>query len=411
MKREISPLWSDRAIRGLNAEVANMRRRKWIIVLLAVIVLLAGAGLAYAYLKPATNQAQTAIVRRGTIEASITTLGRVQPKRQINLSVPMNGQVKRVLVQEGDLVGPGTVLLELDAQDVTDAVAQAERGVKVRKLQLDEGLQAPDSATIDLARARLRAATAARLKAQKDYDKVADKPNAESTDEALKLETAKVEYEVAKAEFDHTLQGQTTLQIERLRTDLSDAQVTLSQAQERLAQTRMIAPITGTVMSIDPRLGEHVYAFAPLIRLADLSRLEIRAEIDEIDIASVAPGQHVQIRLDAFPAQTLNGQIVRLLPGPSDTRGTTTYGCLIDYEGSTLPIRTGMGANLTITTKVAENAFIIPRSAVRQVGRHQVVRVLAGRRLNDTAIITGLSNESAFEVLSGLEEGQVVLLN
>lgn len=386
-------------------------RKRALVITFAIIVLAITGVLAYRYLVQSVDTGKTAVVRRGTIGASVTTLGRVQPKRQLSLSTRASGKVKSILVREGDLVSAGALILELDAPGYADAVEQAERSVKIRKMQLEEALKAPDSASIDLARARLRVATAARLKAQKDYDKIAAKPDAEKSDEALKLETAKLEYDVAKAEFDRTLKGASELQIERLRADLREAETALKQAREQLAYTRIEAPFTGTIMAIDARLGENVHGFSPLVRLADLSQLQIRAEIDEIDIPAVAVGQSVQIRLDAFPAQTLKGRVERIMPGVSEARGMTTYGALVDFENTSLPIRPGMGANLVITTQTVENALLIPKRAVRQAGRHKVVRVLVGRQQAEVVITTGLSNESEIEVLSGLQEGQVVLLD
>ncbi len=69
------------------------------------------------------------------------------------------------------------------------------------------------------------------------------------------------------------------------------------------------------VLRVEPREGENVYAYNPLITLADLSTFEIVAEIDEIDVASVAEGQQVEVRLDAFPAQILRGRVTRVSPG------------------------------------------------------------------------------------------------
>ena len=387
-----------------------MRRKSVLIAILAIAVLVAGAGLAYRYLGP-RPASETAIVRRGTIEASINALGRVQPKRQLNLSTRASGTVKRILVERGQKVQEGELLLELEAREYDTAIEQAERNLQVRRSQLEEALQAPDSASIDLARARLRRATALRLKAQKDYDKITNKPDAESSDEALALEAAKLEYEIAQAEFDRTMQGTPRLQLERLRADVQDAEAALRQAKEQREYTRLYTPFAGTIMSIEPKVGENVYGFNPLIRLADLSQLEVIAEIDEIDVPKVAEGQNVQIRLDAFPMSNLKGKVTHLFPGVSETRGTTTYEAIIDFDAESLPIRPGMGANLNITTEVAEDALLVPRRGLRQVGRYQVAYVLMGGRRRQVIVVTGLSNDAEIEILSGLTEGQVMSID
>ena len=386
-----------------------MRRKGLLVISLLIAALAIGA--AYYYLRPKPAGERIAIVRRGTIEASVDALGRVQPKRQLTLSTRAGGKVKRILVERGQKVREGELLLELDAQEYEAAIEQAERNLRVCRLQLEEALQAPDSASIELARAKLRRATALRLKAQKDYDKIANQPDAESSDEALALEAAKLEYEIAKAEFERIMQGTPKLQLERLRADVQNAEMALRQAKEQREQTRLYAPFAGTIMSIEPKVGENVYGFSPLIRLADLSQLEVLAEIDELDIPHVAEGQEVQIRLDAFPLHNLRGKITRLSPGTSETRGTTTYEAIVEFDAESLPIRPGMNANLTIITRVAENVLLVPRRAIRQVGRYQVVKVLIGSQTKDVVVVTGLSNDTEMEILSGLSEGQAVLLD
>jgi hypothetical protein len=99
------------------------------------------------------------------------------------------------------------------------------------------------------------------------------------------------------------------------------------------------------------------------------------------------------------------------MPGVSDTRGTTAYRAIIGLEGITLPVRPGMGANLTIITEVAENAVLAPRRAVQQMGRHHVVRLQEGRNVREVIVITGLANDSDVQVLSGLAPGQRVVVD
>jgi HlyD family secretion protein len=385
-----------------------MKRRSLVAGIVTLAAIIAGAGLAWRYLLARPSSEQTAIVRRGTIEATVNALGRVQPKQQLSLSTRGSGTVKRILVERGQKVQAGELLLELDAQEYDDAVSQAERNLKVRRQQLEEALAAPDGPTLDLARAKLRRATALRLKAQQDYDKVSHRPDAESSDEALALEAAKLEYEIARAEFDRTMQGTPEPELERLRADIDDAEAALRQAMRQRESARIYAPFAGTIMGVEPKVGENVYGFSPLVRLADLSQFQIVAEIDEIDVPRVAEGQNVRIRLDAFPARDLDGKIARLFPGVSETRGTTTYEAIVDLEGEALPLRPGMGASLNITTQVAADVLLVPRRAIRQVGRYQVANVLMAGRTKQVVVVTGLSNEAEIEVLSGLSEGQIV---
>jgi RND family efflux transporter MFP subunit len=276
---------------------------------------------------------------------------------------------------------------------------------------LQSALRAPQAAEIALARARMRQATALRLNAQRDYDEIADQPDAESSDEALALEAAKLEYEAAQAQFDLTMGGTPELELLRLAVDLDQARAALERAEAQLADTRLVAPFQGTVMRVIPGEGENIGGYTPALVLADLSVLEIRAEIDELDVAAAAAGQQVELTFDAFPGEVVPGTLTQLMPGPNDSRGTVIYEGMVHYQAPELAVRPGMGANLTIVTLAVENTLLVPRRAVQDIGRHQVVRTKSGRREEPIIVTTGLSNDAEIEILSGLEEGQVVLLD
>jgi RND family efflux transporter MFP subunit len=384
------------------------RGRIWVLALLG---LAAAAALGYLLLKPAVPGANVALVRTGAIEATVNALGRVQPVRQASLSARASGAVRAVHVSPGDQVRAGALLLELDAWEYDVALQEARRALALREQQLEAALQAPDSAAIAIARARLRRATVSRQNAQEDYDAVADTPGALRNDRELDLETAKVEYELAQAEFDRVMEGASESELARLRAEVEAARQAVSSAGQRLAFTRVEAPFDGTVLQVLPQVGENVGGYNPLLVLADLTRFQIQAEVDELDIAQVREGQAVRVTLDAFPSEVITSTISRIMPGVSDTRGTTAYRAIIGLEGITLPVRPGMGANLTIITEVAENAVLAPRRAVQQMGRHHVVRLQEGRNVREVIVITGLANDSDVQVLSGLAPGQRVVVD
>ena len=384
--------------------------RRWVWMALAVTLVAAAAWAGWRWLRPRPAD-NVATVRRGEIAATISALGRVAPIRQVNLSARAGGTVVGLPVREGDQVQTGDLLVELDAAEQRASLAQAERSLILREQQWQGALAAPSSEEIALARARLRRATAARLVAQRDYDDIADQPDAESSDEALALEVAKLEAEVAQAEFDRVLRGVTDLERARLETDLELARLAVREAQRRVEDARVVAPFAGTVLRVVPKLGENVGSYGTLVVLADLTRLEIRAEISELDIPTVTEGQSVKIGLDAFPGEELLAEVTRVLPAASDARGATLYEAVIALPATDLALRPGMGANLTIVTQVVADTLLVPRRAVRQVGRYQVVRVIAGRRTTEVVITTGLSNETDVQVLSGLAEGQRLLID
>ena len=98
------------------------------------------------------------------------------------------------------------------------------------------------------------------------------------------------------------------------QNSITSAQIDLDSAKQALAQTQLTAPYTSTVTDIMVNEGELAGGGGPLASVADLTLLEISADIDEIDVANVQVGQSVDIRLDAFPGEKLSGKVVRLFP-------------------------------------------------------------------------------------------------
>jgi len=384
------------------------RRRRYIAGIIGVIALMTLLwGMRSLLRQPEGN---TAVVQRGTIQASVDALGRVQPRQQIWVSPGASGEVLRRLVEEGQTVEKGQLLLELDDSQYVELVEQAERNLKSRQRALEDALGAPSASEIAQARARLRIATAERRNAQQDYDRIADQPDAESSDEAVELERAKLEYDLANTAFESMMAGTPKEQIEQLRLNIRQAEKALADAREQQQATLVRAPMAGTVMKVALKEGDSAYQDDGAVRIADLSKLQINADIDELDVPFVAEGQVVEIRLDAFPAQLLEGKLVHLSPGVDDTRSTATYPAIVEFDHQGLAVRPGMGANLRIITQSAEDVLLAPRRAIRSVGRYQVAQVRVGKQTEEVIVTTGLSNDDQVQVLSGLEEGQRVVL-
>jgi HlyD family secretion protein len=380
-----------------------------LVVGVLILALLGGGYWAYQAAR-SQRPANTALVRRGTITATVEAMGVVRAAREARLSLKMGGTVQRIFTQVGEEVEEGDVLLALDTTELEWRVREAELSLEVQDLQLAEARAGPSAAEIEIAKANLRRATVAREAAQAAYDEIADEEDAATSSEAVALEGAKTDYERARAEFERAVEGATPEEIELLEKRVALAEVSLEEAKARLAEAQISAPFAGTVTAIEVQEGENVSALAPLIILSDLATLEILAQIDEIDVAEVAVDQKVQTRLDAFPGQELKGMITRVAPAATTERGSTTYQAVVRFEETDLPLKLGMGANLKITTLEKADVLLVPNRAIQPLGRKKVVRVLEGGTVREVEVVTGLSNESETEIVDGLREGEVVLV-
>ena len=383
--------------------------RRTITVAAALLLVGAAAFLGYRYW--AREQlGDTAVVRYGVISSIVETTGQVYAYRQVDVAPQVSGMVVEVSVEPGDDVKAGDPLLELHDPGLVRGVRQAQINLEIRELQLENARYGGSDAQIAIATARLRQATVARQAAQEDYDGVAHLDDASTSDEAIALEGAKVNYEIAKAEFERVVHGADPSEIELLAKQRDQARLSLEAAQEQLAHSRLLAPFGGTVLAVNVHRDEVAYARNPAIRLADLTRLEVVAQIDEIDIGSVSVGQKVEIVLDAFPGRPFQGEVLRIAPAATPQRGSTVYEATITFAPEGLDIRPDMSTNLTITTLERPNVLLAPNRAIQRVGQKRVVKVVEGQRAREREVVVGLSNREMTEIVSGLSEGEMVLL-
>jgi HlyD family secretion protein len=358
----------------------------------------------------ARQGANTVLVRRGTITATVETTGKVHSAGQVELSLPFGGRVKGVAVSVGDQVEAGQLLLELEAPDAERQVREAELNLEIRQLQLDKARAGASSEEIEIAQANLRKAALAKQVAQAAYDEIANEENAETSPEALALQQATIDYQIAQRNYERLVNAPPADELATLEKQLESAQLALERAQAQWEEMQLRAPLAGTVVRVEVGEGEMVSAYRPVVVIADLTSLQIIAEVDEIDVAEVAPGQEVTIRLDAYPGQTLPGTIGSLAPAASPQRSSTVYEAVVEFDAEGLALRLGMGANLKIITLEKEGVLLVPNRAIQPIGRRRVVKVVDGRSIREVEVITGLSNESETEIVEGLAEGQKILI-
>ncbi len=368
-----------------------------IVVLLAIILIVA--------LPRATSSPNAVTVRRGDISAAVNATGKVRAKQSARLSLPMSGSVQSIVKREGDGVNLGDVILSLRADESTRRVRQAELNLQSRQLDLARGKSSPRDEDIEIARANLRKATMGVAAAEAAYNS-----NPSAQNDALR-EIARADLDIARASFNRVTNGLTKEEIEVLQNAVVYAQLDLESARTALAQTKLTAPFTSTVTEITVREGELVGGFTPLATVADLNALEIAADIDEIDVANAKVGQSVEVRFDAFPGEKFAGKLTRLFPASSSQRGSTTYSAVVEFDRRNFDVRLGMGANLKILTVEKKDVLLVPNRALKSVGTRKAVRVVAPGEPRDVIVEIGVTDGNETEIISGVNEGDQVLVN
>lgn len=201
-----------------------------------------------------------------------------------------------------------------------------------------------------------------------------------------------------------------------LEAQVASARTNLEIAQLRLRQAQIIAPISGTVANVLIRAGEQAAPGSPAISILNEAAYHITVNVDEIDIDRVKVGQPVVVTLDALPDQPVQGVVSEIAPTSTATSGVVTYLVTINLdEAAAADLRPGMSASAAITVDELDNVLVVPNWAVRlnrETGEAFALVRQADGTIGEVVIETGLRNEQFSEVISGLNEGdQVVLTN
>ncbi|MFC1961495.1 efflux RND transporter periplasmic adaptor subunit [Chloroflexota bacterium] len=190
------------------------------------------------------------------------------------------------------------------------------------------------------------------------------------------------------------------------------AEQSLALAQKQLTEATLTAPYPGTVASVGAKAEEIVSSATTIIHLVDASTMELVVELDEIDVPGVEPGQEVIIDADALPDTKFKGTIAYVYPVPKEESGIVLYDVKIHLEAPDASgLKVGMSTTADIITQKKENVLLIPSRAVYENEAGQtMVKVQVEGQIQEKPVTTGIDDGIQTEVLSGLSEGETIVI-
>ena len=225
--------------------------------------------------------------------------------------------------------------------------------------------------------------------------------------------------EVAKDDIILGLSGDDlTESIQSASESLRSAEISMQNLQDAMNNYTITAPISGTIIEKDAKVGDAVKAGDTLCIVYDLSYLEMSINVDELQISSISVGQKVQITADAVPDKTYVGTVTRVSMKGTANGGTTTYPVTIRID-DTDGLRPGMNANAEIVVAEADNALVVPNAAVVRGSYVLVTKDSPSAANADTAmeapegfvyvpVKTGVSDDDYTQIVSGIQEGDTI---
>jgi HlyD family secretion protein len=225
---------------------------------------------------------------------------------------------------------------------------------------------------------------------------------------AAELASAQATLTQAKNDLDDLLAGADANELDIAQNQVEQAQIALDQAELKMAQTRILAPFDGIITAVAINVGQSASGTA--IEIADLDNLKIVVSMSEVDINSVAEGQAAEVTLDAVPDVTFTGTVTQIAPAGVQSSGVVNYPVTVALNDPDETVKTGMTANVNIIIDHRENVLTVPNRAVKTVNRRKVVTVLFEGQQIQVPVEVGMSSDSLTEIVSGLKEGDTVLL-
>jgi HlyD family secretion protein len=411
---------------------------------------------------------QTATVQRGDLTATLSAAGTAEAQAQMTLTFQTSGQIKAINVKTGDSVRAGQVLAQLDSTALEMAVAKAQVTLETSKVSLEQTKEGPTAAEVQSAKASLASAQAAYQAALDKYnlsdaqlavaraevDKAKatlqraqlaydwEKNNwldADPTQSAQKesLDDAQSAYDLAVLSYNQTAAGINDSALQSAASAVAEAQyklddllntptpediaaaeaqvkqdeASLQQAQLQLAQASIVAPFDGIIADVYAQVGQRASTSTDVVALADLSRLNLAVTLAEVDMPKVEAGQQAEITFDAVSSQVFTGTVTEIDLVGTTTSGVVNYAATVSIDNPTDALRPGMNASANIILQQRENVLLVPNRAVRSVGNAKMVTVVNGEQSSQVSVTLGLSGDTKSEVVDGLHEGDVVVIN
>lgn len=357
------------------------KKTGWLIgMTLALILIL---GYRFVRLPPSALPSSVAVVR-DTLEDIVLASGTLQPITRVDVGSQASGQLTSLNVNPGDFVKQGQLLGEIDPTLSQNALRDAEVALNSLLAQKHANQALVKRAYLVLQRQRQM------------YQ--------EHATARQDVETAEADWQVQQA------------QLASMQAQIRQQQIRVDTARTSLGYTRIVAPVSGTVVSVSTQAGQTVvaaYQIPVILQIADLSVMTIKAQIPEADFSRIRQGLAVCFTTLGAADKRYCSTLRTLEPAPEKINNALFFNALFDIDNPQGLLRPDMTAQVSIVLDRAENVLTLPLAALGRATsshRYQVEVIDAQGKTRSRAIQTGLDDGVKIEVKTGLQTGERVVL-
>jgi RND family efflux transporter MFP subunit len=368
-----------------------LKNRKFLILLFLLPILIFISIYYYQIYLKNIPEVKTIPVIRSSLILSISCNGIIIAKEQYSVSSKLGGTIKNIYIKDGDKVKEGDLLLEIDDAQIKSQILQLETSTTSAKANLQNAKIALEEA----------------------------ERNLKISEELFKAKAISYEQvELAKTQLKKAKAGYLTADAQ-----LKSAIANLNQTQEQLKEVKIYAPCDGIVsFSQSPtsflstntlQIGSFISPNTPILNIINPDALSVKGYVDEVNIKDIRVGSEVEIKSETYPDKTFRGVVSKIGKDIINQGGLPTVEVLIDILDKDIGLKIGSSVDVDIITKYKKNALIIPNNAIiNKDGENYVyvVKRASKPRVNLRRINTGIIADNNVEVLSGLIEGEEVVI-
>jgi HlyD family secretion protein len=387
----------------------------WIVAAAVVVVLIGGLGVKVLVKGASIDPNRLAKVTRGDVARSVVATGKIQPITKVEVKSKASGIVEKLYVDINNVVHKGQQLAQLDQQEIV-----AEVAAQKAQLAAAQANVATFEANIEQDKVNAAAPDLPMYKATLDRNQEMQKlgvVSRQALDDANKdYLAALTRRDSAKAQI-----GVDSARLKQAHAQVMQAQASLNQFEEQLGYTTILAPMDGVILSRDVEIGDAVSSILVLGSTAtlvmtegDTTQVYVQGKVDEADIAHVYMNQPARIKVESFRDRVFNGKVTKIAPLGVEKDNVTTFEVRVSIDNPGGELKANMTANAEILLDEHKGVLTVPENAVIYDNqKHASVEIpdknqKEGKR--KVSITVGLSNGSVTEILSGLKEGEQVVL-
>jgi HlyD family secretion protein len=396
---------------------ARKNRKRWIWVSLVAVVIVSAAAVALARMVSggSVDPNKIAKVTRGDVTRSVVATGKIQPITKVEVKSKASGIVEKLFVDINNHVVKGQPLAELDQQEILAQVeaqkaalisAEANVGTYEANIEQDKvNAAAPDLPMYKLTLDRNQQMAKEGVVSQQALDNA----NKDYLAALNKRDGARAQIGVDMAK------------LKQARAQVQQSQASLKQLEEQLSYTTIVAPMDGVVLSRDVEIGDAVSSILVLgstatlvMTLGDVNQVYVQGKVDESDIAHVYMGQPARIKVESFRDRVFNGKVTKIAPLGVEKDNVTTFEVRVSIDNPGGELKANMTANAEILLDEHKGVLNIPENAVVYDNQKNASVEVPDKSQKDgkrkVGVKVGLSDGSKTEILSGLRDGDQVIL-